>query len=169
MAIPSPTHKNAKEARNLINIFSASNPQNGLVKTPGNAKTAVDIILGFYEAMGKKHKITEPDEIWKEMASTSPLFKGINYKRIEEEGGIQWPCPDENHPGTPYLHKDQMESGETGIFSPVDHIEPAEPTDKEFPFVLSTGRRRSTYHTGTQTGKARGCLLYTSPSPRDRG
>ena len=49
-----------------------------------------------------------------------------------------------------------MESGETGIFSPVDHIEPAEPTNEEFPFVLSTGRRRSTYHTGTQTGKAKG-------------
>jgi anaerobic selenocysteine-containing dehydrogenase len=49
-----------------------------------------------------------------------------------------------------------MESGEAGIFSPVDHIEPAEPTDSEFPFVLSTGRRRSTYHTGTQTGKAKG-------------
>ena len=90
------------------------------------------------------------------MASTSPLFRGITYERIEKEGGIQWPCPDENHPGTKYLHKNQMESGETGIFSPVDHIEPAEQTDDEYPFVLSTGRRRSTYHTGTQTGKAKG-------------
>ena len=126
------------------------------ISTPGNAKTDVDIILGFFESMGKKHKISEPSEIWKEMASTSPLFKGITYERIETEGGIQWPCPDEKHPGTKYLHKDQMESGETGIFSPVDHIEPAEQTDDEYPFVLSTGRRRSTYHTGTQTGKAKG-------------
>ena len=46
------------------------------------------------------------------MASTSPLFRGITYERIEKEGGIQWPCPDENHPGTKYLHKNQMESGE---------------------------------------------------------
>ena len=135
---------------------TASEVKSLVLVLPGNAKTDVDIILGFYEAMGKKHKITEPSEIWKEMASTSPLFSGINYDRIEALGGIQWPCPDEDHPGTRYLHKNQMESGETGIFSPVDHIEPAEPTNEEFPFVLSTGRRRSTYHTGTQTGKAKG-------------
>ena len=126
------------------------------IQTPGNAKTDVNIILGLYESMGKKHKLSEPSDIWDEMRSTSPLFSGISYKRIENEGGIQWPCPDENHPGTEYLHKDQMESGEAGVFSPVDHIEPAEQTDSEFPFVLSTGRRRSTYHTGTQTGKAKG-------------
>ena len=60
--------------------------------------------------MGKKHKISEPPEIWREMARTSPLFSGITYERIEKEGGIQWPCPDENHPGTKYLHKNQMES-----------------------------------------------------------
>ena len=126
------------------------------ISTPGNAKTDVEILLSLFKVMGRKHKAEKPADIWAEMSSTSPLFSGISYERLENEGGLQWPCPEFSHPGTPYLHKNQMESGEAGIFSPVDHIEPAEPTDDEFPFTLSTGRRRSTYHTGTQTGKAKG-------------
>ena len=126
------------------------------ISTPGNAKTDVEILLSLFKVMGRKHKAEKPADIWAEMSSTSPLFSGISYERLENEGGIQCPCPEFSHPGTPYLHKNQMESGEAGIFSPVDHIEPAEPTDDEFPFTLSTGRRRSTYHTGTQTGKAKG-------------
>ena len=82
-----------------------------------------------------------------------PYFSELIIRELKKKVEYSGLAQTKNHPCTPYLHKDQMESGETGIFSPVDHIEPAEPTDKEFPFVLSTGRRRSTYHTGTQTGK----------------
>ena len=71
--------------------------------------------------MGKKHKITEPDEIWKEMASTSPLPSELIIRELKKKGNA-WPWK-KNHLVF-YLHKDQMESGETGIFSPVDHIEP---------------------------------------------
>ena len=86
----------------------------------------------------------------------------LPYERLDAEGGLQWPCPTEDHPGTEYLHADEMESGLPGYFAPVDHIPPAEPTDSEYPLVLTTGRRRSTYHTGTQTGRASGFDLLVA-------
>jgi predicted molibdopterin-dependent oxidoreductase YjgC len=90
------------------------------------------------------------------MRGLAPILSGISYERLDNEGGIQWPCPTEDHPGTEYLHKEEMESGVPGYFAPVDHIPPAEQVDSEYPLVLTTGRRRSTYHTGTQTGRASG-------------
>jgi predicted molibdopterin-dependent oxidoreductase YjgC len=93
------------------------------------------------------------------MRQLAPIFTGITYDRLDSEGGLQWPCPTEDHPGTQFLHENEMDSGMPGYFAPVDHIPPAEPTDSEYPLILTTGRRRSTYHTGTQTGRATGFEL----------
>ena len=125
-------------------------------KPPGEARTDVDILLELFKRMGQAQIATEPSQVWDEMRRLAPIFAGITYERLETEGGLQWPCPDEGHPGTTYLHKDIMESGMPGFFAAVDHIPPAEEPDDEYPFVLTTGRRRSTYHTGTQTRHASG-------------
>jgi predicted molibdopterin-dependent oxidoreductase YjgC len=126
------------------------------IKPVGESRTDVDILLDLMNRFGIVQNMETPSDVWDEMRSLSPLFGGMSYKRLDAEGGLQWPCPTEDHPGTPYLHKDQMESEMPGYFAPVDHIPPAEPTDSEYPLVLTTGRRRSTYHTGTQTGHASG-------------
>jgi predicted molibdopterin-dependent oxidoreductase YjgC len=126
------------------------------IKPVGEARTDVDILLDLMKRFGVKQDIETPSDAWDEMRSLAPLYGGITYDRLDAEGGLQWPCPTEDHPGTPYLHKDEMESGMPGYFAPVDHIPPAEPTDSEYPLILTTGRRRSTYHTGTQTGRASG-------------
>ena len=126
------------------------------VKPVGEARTDVDILLDIMQRFGVNQNIKNARDVWDEMRSLAPIFTGISYERLEREGGIQWPCPDETHPGTQYLHKDEMDSGMPGYFAPVDHIPPAEQTDSEYPLILTTGRRRSTYHTGTQTGRASG-------------
>jgi len=77
------------------------------------------------------------------------------YRRIEGDG-LQWPCFDEAHPGTCFLHKDGEFTCGLGQFIPVDWTPPAEVPDDAYPFVLSTGRRLYHYHTRTQTGRSEG-------------
>jgi predicted molibdopterin-dependent oxidoreductase YjgC len=126
------------------------------IKPVGEARPDVDILLDLMERFGVVQDLNSPSDVWDEMRGLAPILGGISYERLDKEGGIQWPCPTEDHPGTEYLHKDEMESGVPAYFAPVDHIPPAEQVDSEYPLVLTTGRRRSTYHTGTQTGRASG-------------
>lgn len=126
------------------------------IRPVGESRTDVDILLELMKRFGIDERSTSAAEVWDEMRKLAPILGGITYERLDSEGGLQWPCPTEDHPGTPFLHEDQMDSGQPGYFAPVDHIPPAEPTDSEFPLILTTGRRRSTYHTGTQTGRATG-------------
>lgn len=126
------------------------------IEPPGEAKTDIEILLELFKRMGKPQEFTQPAEVWDEMRLLTPILAGITYERLEEGQGLQWPCPSEDHPGTEYLHSGDMESGMPGFFAPVDHVPPAEEPDDEFPVLLTTGRRRSTYHTGTQTGRAGG-------------
>ena len=73
----------------------------------------------------------------------------MTYERLGIDG-LQWPCPDHAHPGTPYLHKDQFSRGK-GKFHAVDHQDPAEMPDAEYPYFLTTGRMFAHFHTGTMT------------------
>ncbi len=91
----------------------------------------------------------DPSQIMDEIASVTPIYGGISYDRLEPFG-LQWPCPDKNHPGTPYLHKDRFTRGK-GRFLPAEYQPPAEEPDAEYPFVLTTGRTYWHYHTGTMT------------------
>lgn len=88
--------------------------------------------------LGYPMSYDHPAEIWDEMASLAPSMAGIHYQRLEN-ASLQWPCPTEDHPGTPYLHKGKFTRG-LGLFQPSDHIPPGEIPDKDYPFLLSTGR-----------------------------
>jgi len=84
------------------------------------------------------------------------MHKGMSWKRLEEEGGIQWPCPDESHPGSPFLHGRLWErpiSGPRAPFSCVDHQPPVDELTDDFPIRLTTGRVLDSYNTGVQSGK----------------
>ena len=87
--------------------------------------------------------------------SSAQALPESKYRRLEGNG-IQWPCPTEDHPGTKILHLDGMFTRGKGRFVGLDWTPPAEVPDKEFPFVLSTGRRLYHYHTRTQTGRVKG-------------
>jgi formate dehydrogenase alpha subunit len=90
-----------------------------------------------------------PFDIMEEVSKVTPQYGGVSYDRLEEDG-LQWPCPDADHPGTPILHVDKFARG-LGLFSVVEHQEPAELPDEEYPMTLTTGRMMFHYHTGTQT------------------
>jgi formate dehydrogenase major subunit len=124
------------------------------VEPPGQAKPDWVILSELASRLGYPMAYRHPSEIWDELALNTPILAGINYDRIEMKG-IQWPCPTPDHPGTQYLHEKNFVT-EKGYFQTVPHVPVAEPPNEEYPLILTTGRRRAGYHTGTQTGRARG-------------
>jgi formate dehydrogenase alpha subunit len=100
----------------------------------------------------------EPEEVFREMASVATMLKGVNYARIEKTG-LQYPVPDESHPGTPFLFAESFPSGR-GKFFPLEYIPIAEPPDDEFPFILTTGRLLEHWHGGTLTRNSQLDALY---------
>jgi formate dehydrogenase alpha subunit len=97
---------------------------------------------------------SHPSQIMNEIASVTPSYGGINHERLET-CGLQWPCPTEDHPGTPILHMTRFVCG-LGKFSPLDYKFPKELTDKDYPYILTTGRSLFHFHTGTMTRKVKG-------------
>ena len=119
------------------------------VEPPGEARPDWEIVCMIASAMGYTMKYNSAAEIMEEIASVTPSYAGISYARLEQ-GSLQWPCPAPDHPGTRFLHVGKFTKG-LGKFHPVEHIPPDEMPDQEYPYVLSTGRRRYHYHTGTMT------------------
>ena len=124
------------------------------LEPPGEAKTDWEIICGISNAMGYPMTYTAAEEIFEEVRTLAPSYAGITYDRLEKEG-IQWPCPTASHPGTKFLHKDKFSRG-LGLFTALEYIPPDELPDREYPFLLSTGRVLYHYHTGTMTTRAKG-------------
>jgi formate dehydrogenase alpha subunit len=85
-----------------------------------------------------------------EINKVTPSYSGITYGRLSKGYGLQWPCPNEQHPGTVYLHRDQFTKGR-GSFLPCEFKPAAEMPDEEYDFMLTTGRVYYQYHTGTMT------------------
>ncbi|GAI03814.1 unnamed protein product, partial [marine sediment metagenome] len=103
---------------------------------------------------GKGFDFEHPSQIMEEIASLTPSYGGISYERLED-GGLQWPCPTEDHPGTPILHAKLFVRGK-GRFIPLEYKPPMELPDNEYPLVLTTGRSLYHFHTGTLTRKVKG-------------
>jgi predicted molibdopterin-dependent oxidoreductase YjgC len=99
-----------------------------------------------------------PAEIFSEMAGTATMLKGATYARLDHQG-LQYPVPDEKHPGTPFLFADGFPSGR-GRFFPVEYVPVAEPPDDEFPFILTTGRVLEHWHGGSMTRHSELNTLY---------
>ncbi|MCK9486363.1 MAG: formate dehydrogenase subunit alpha [Dehalococcoidia bacterium] len=96
--------------------------------------------------------------VFDEMASLTPIISGLSHARLEHEGGIQWPCPDADHPGTPRLFEDEFPRGR-GLFVAVEQGPPAaELPSKRFPYTLITGRSLYHWHTGAITRQVPGLL-----------
>ncbi|MCK4368411.1 MAG: formate dehydrogenase subunit alpha [Dehalococcoidales bacterium] len=126
-----------------------------VVDPPGEARPDWQIICQLAERMGYKDKFnfSSSGEIFEEIRSCVPQYKGINYERLSKTvGGIHWPCPSEDHPGTPtmFLEKFNTPDG-LGHFQVVEYKPPAEVPDEEYPYFLTTGRSIFHYHTGAMT------------------
>ncbi len=134
---------------------------------PGQAKPNWWIFREIAKRLGHEWESKSAREIWdNEVSELAPAYKGIKYARIENDG-LQWPCPDEDHPGTCFLHKDGQFSCGLGQFHAIDWTPPAEVPDDEYPLVLSTGRRLYHYHTRTQTGRCDGMNVLLGESVAD--
>jgi predicted molibdopterin-dependent oxidoreductase YjgC len=129
------------------------------VPCPGNAREDFRIVVDMARALGADWPAyASPEDAWDEFADLAPLWSGIRYDRIEEVG-LQWPCPDRDHPGSPYLHAPHPSrpSGK-GKFYPVEYQPPIEQPDSEYPFVLSTGRTLYHYNSATMTMREDGVV-----------
>ncbi|MGY5873241.1 MAG: formate dehydrogenase subunit alpha [Candidatus Thorarchaeota archaeon] len=128
---------------------------NQLIDPPGDARPDWWIVSQVAERMGFKDKFdfTTPREIFEEIRRVVPPYKGITYERLEETlGGIQWPCPTEDHPGTSTFFTEKFNTPDgLGHLQVVNYIPPAELPDKDYPYILSTGRTIFHYHTGTMS------------------
>ena len=107
---------------------------------------------------GKGFDYEHPSQIMDEIAALAPCFGGISYERLES-GGLQWPCPALDHPGTPILHTKQFARGK-GKLTPLKYRPSEELPDADYPLLLTTGRRLFHYHTGTMTRKTEGLNTF---------
>jgi predicted molibdopterin-dependent oxidoreductase YjgC len=92
------------------------------------------------------------EDIMKEIAELTPIYGGISHERLDNGEHLLWPCPTPDHPGTKFLHEGGFKRGK-GKFVPVEYQLPAEVPDKDYPYILTTGRITFHYHTGTMTRK----------------
>jgi predicted molibdopterin-dependent oxidoreductase YjgC len=131
------------------------------VDPPAGAKDELWIISELARRLGHDWGHPAAEDVWNEFRIVAPHFAGgMSYARLDALGGIQWPCPDETHPGETFLHGRLWEvpcGGRPAPFSVVQFEPPVEQPDDEFPLVLTTGRRLESYNTGVQTGR------YDSP------
>jgi formate dehydrogenase alpha subunit len=129
--------------RRCLRIHKAIEPM-------GEALPDWEIICRLSTALGYEMNYESPEEIFTEMAELTPkLYGGMSHERLGLSG-LMWPCPDKDHPGTPYLHKDQFSRGQ-GKFHAIHYQAPAESPDEAYPFCLTTGRMFAHFHTGTMT------------------
>lgn len=103
---------------------------------------------------GKGFDYQEPEQIMAEISRLTPSYGGITYQRLET-GGLQWPCPTTEHPGTLFLHKDTFTRGK-GKFMPLQYRPSAELPDADYPLILTTERSPYHFHTSTMTRKVKG-------------
>ncbi|RVU90191.1 nitrite reductase [Flavobacterium columnare] len=142
------------------------------VTPPGNARKDSEILLELAKRLGVEDKFTfeNSEAIFNELRIASKGgtadYYGISYKKIEDNMGVFWPCPSEDHPGTPRLWEDKKFRTADGKahFNPAPYKLPGEVTDNEYPITLTTGRVVSQYLSGTQTRRI-GKLVDQYPEP----
>lgn len=132
------------------------------IQAPGEARPDWAIIQELARRVQKFLGVTSPAgfhfespaDIWREMADLTPPFMGISHQRIEAEDGVHWPCPSEDHPGTPYLFAESFPRGK-GKLTPIAYRPSSELPDQEYPLILSTGRVLYHWHGGTLTRRSK--------------
>ena len=133
------------------------------VDPPGQARQDWHIITEIARRMGKPiGNYNSESDIWNEIAKAAPIFGGISYPRLEEQG-IQWPCPTPDHPGTATLFEKEFKT-KNGLAKivPVDYSADSEQADQEYPFLMNTGRILYQYHSSTMSRRNRSLNDYAN-------
>lgn len=143
--------------------FTSSTRRVQLVKQAidpkGNSRQDWKIVQALSERFGHDWGFESAAEIMDEIADLTPIYGGISHQRLEDEGGLNWPCWDKDHPGTPTVYLDEFNTDDgKANMKPTDTEGPAETESEEFPLVLTTGRVLYQYHTGTMTHQQQGLM-----------
>jgi formate dehydrogenase alpha subunit len=148
------SERRVQRVRKLIEPVGDSRPDWSIISEVGRRISAR---LGL--RLEHEFDYSHPSEIFDEMSSLTPFLGGINYDRLDNEGGIQWPCPTPDHPGTRYLYESDFPRGPRAKFVAFDQGPAADelPTDR-FPLILNTGRILYHWHGGTMTRRASNLL-----------
>ena len=141
------------------------------LEPPGEARDDIEILSMIANELGHKWGNPTAEEAWDELRGLSPMHGGMAYRRLEEHGGLQWPCPDEDHPGTQFLHGwlwDDPMTRDPAPFFAVPWVPPVDELTDDFPIRLTTGRKLDSYNTGVQSSGfrsplRRGGLLELAP------
>ena len=121
----------------------------------GESKPDWQIVSEVARAMGARgFAFSGPDEIWDEVRGLCSGARGMTYARLDA-GGLQWPCPEEDHPGTPILHREVFASGPRATLRRVEYHATPEQVSDSYPFLLITGRSLYQFNAGTMTGRTR--------------
>jgi formate dehydrogenase major subunit len=141
------------------------------LEPPGEAKDDLEILVLLADRLGYRWGTPTAEEIWNELRRLSPMHTGMSYDRLEDLAGIQWPCPDLEHPGTQFLHGDLWAKPllrDPVPFLPTEWVPPVDELTDEFPIRLTTGRRLDSFNTGVQSGGfaspiREGAIIEVSP------
>ncbi|MFW6071455.1 MAG: formate dehydrogenase subunit alpha [Candidatus Bipolaricaulota bacterium] len=128
---------------------------NRALEPKGNTKPDWEIISELSTRMGYPMDYNSAMEITDEITEVTPIYGGITSDRIKDKQGLQWPCRDEDDPGTKFLHEGEFSRGK-GKFHAISYREPAEVPDEEYPMTLTTGRMYYHFHTRSMTGRSKG-------------
>jgi len=122
------------------------------IEPVGLSKPDWEIICALAKAMGKSQffNYNSAEEIWNEIRTVWPAGSGITYPRLND-GGLQWPCPAEDHPGTEVMHTESFPIGKKAALRRIPYRATKEVTSEEFPFLLITGRTLYQFNAGTMT------------------
>jgi predicted molibdopterin-dependent oxidoreductase YjgC len=155
-----PASSFAEKDGTFTNTERRVNRVRAAVPCPGDARVDREIVIALARALGAEWPdYATAEDVWNELADLAPNWSGIRYDRLEDVG-LQWPCPDRDHPGTQYLHAPRPAlAGGRGRFFPVEYQPPIEEPDSEYPLVLSTGRTLYHYNSATMTMREEGVVL----------
>jgi formate dehydrogenase major subunit len=128
------------------------------LEPPPGARDDIEIICEIARRLGADWGSPSAEDLWNELRTLSPMHAGMSYQRLEDLGGIQWPCYDEQHPGELFLHarlweEDPAKRGTPAPFTAVEQDPPIDELSPEFPLRLTTGRRLDSFNTGVQSGQ----------------
>ena len=116
---------------------------------PGEAKDDLEIINLIAERMQPGWGNPSPEEMWDELRTVSPMHAGMSWERLEEHGGLQWPCPTLDHPGTLFLHgwlwEDDLGGREPAPFTANTWLPHVDELNDEYPLLMTTGRVLDSY------------------------
>ena len=166
-----PTTQWAEEDGTMTNLEGRVLRRKRALPPPPEVRSDLEVLVDLAHRLGRGRYFSDDprtvfDELRRASAGGIADYAGISYERIEAEQGVFWPCPAEDHPGTPRLFADGFPTPDgRARFIRVEHRDPAEMPDREFPYVLTTGRNMQQYQSGNQTRRVH-ALTVALPEPR---